>query len=84
MKSRGRLLFAAGAAGCILVGIWFKERGLIHQFGDSYNLAESDAAVIGKLDRRREARVDVRAHRCVAHRVAPVHQALLQVVFHGL
>jgi protein-S-isoprenylcysteine O-methyltransferase Ste14 len=36
VMSQGRFLFAAGATGYILIGIWFEERDLIHHFGDTY------------------------------------------------
>jgi protein-S-isoprenylcysteine O-methyltransferase Ste14 len=48
----GHLLFAAGATGYILVGIWFEERDLVAQFGDRYRAYRGKVpALIPRLTR---------------------------------
>jgi protein-S-isoprenylcysteine O-methyltransferase Ste14 len=44
--SAGHLLFSAGATGYILVGIWFEERDLIHQFGDTYRRYRNEVGML--------------------------------------
>jgi len=42
----GHLLFSAGGTAYILVGIWFEERDLIHQFGDTYRKYRAEVAML--------------------------------------
>jgi protein-S-isoprenylcysteine O-methyltransferase Ste14 len=44
--SAGHLLFSAGATGYILVGIWFEERDLVHQFGDTYRRYRNEVGML--------------------------------------
>jgi protein-S-isoprenylcysteine O-methyltransferase Ste14 len=55
----GRLVFAAGATGYILVGIWFEERDLVHQFGERYRAYRHQVGML--LPRRSRGRSGVAA-----------------------
>lgn len=44
--SLGHLIFAIGATGYILVGIWFEERDLVAAFGETYRAYQKRVSML--------------------------------------